>query len=270
MTEYLVPAGQALYELIMGKLGAEYTAGEEKYDPLQLLNMVEALIKINLNGNPVFVSLKDGYVYVSLSAVGGDNFKASLKNIIDQIKKTTGSGSSALATGEGDGEDKRMTRKQITCLSTRFANLLASASISDTGLDLALAPNLMNVLLENVVAKLLGDTFGFNDDVKAMFTLSSPYAKLSDGKASVDDVLYTEKVEERFVRYNAAFESQQGSEQYFFDAEAKFTENFIKRTPLTRRSTSFTPAAKSRRCIISPTRTNTSRLPRNSWRQPDS
>ncbi|MDY5933348.1 MAG: hypothetical protein SPJ61_05285, partial [Eubacteriales bacterium] len=27
MTEYLVPAGQALYELIMGKLGAEYTAG---------------------------------------------------------------------------------------------------------------------------------------------------------------------------------------------------------------------------------------------------
>lgn len=61
-------------------------------------------------------------------------------------------------------------------------NLLSSASISDTGLDLALAPNLMNVLLENVVAKLLGDTFGFNDDVKAMFTLSSPYAKLSDKK----------------------------------------------------------------------------------------
>lgn len=29
MTEYLVPAGQALYELIMGKLGAEYTAGKE-------------------------------------------------------------------------------------------------------------------------------------------------------------------------------------------------------------------------------------------------
>lgn len=101
-----MPAGQALYELIMGKLGAEYTAGEgkAKYDPLELLNMVEALIKINLNGNPVFVSLKDGYVYVSLSAVGGDNFKASLKNIIDQIKKTSGSGSSALATGEGDGE----------------------------------------------------------------------------------------------------------------------------------------------------------------------
>lgn len=72
-------------------------------------------------------------------------------------------------------------------------NLLSSASISDTGLDLALAPNLMNVLLENVVAKLLGDTFGFNDDVKAMFTLSSPYAKLSDGKTSVDNVLYTEK-----------------------------------------------------------------------------
>lgn len=90
----------------MGKLGAEYTAGEgkAKYDPLELLNMVEALIKINLNGNPVFVSLKDGYVYVSLSAVGGDNFKASLQNIIDQIKKTSGSGSSALATGEGDGE----------------------------------------------------------------------------------------------------------------------------------------------------------------------
>ena len=107
-------------------------------------------------------------------------------------------------------------------------NLLSSASISDTGLDLALAPNLMNVLLENVVAKLLGDTFGFNDDVKAMFTLSSPYAKLSDGKASVDDVLYTEKVEERFVRYNAAFESQQGSEQYFFDAEAKVYRKLYK------------------------------------------
>lgn len=104
MTKYLVPAGQALYDLIMGKLGAEYTDGKAKYDPLELLNMVEALIKINLNGNPVFVSLKDGYVYVSLSAVGGDNFKASLKNIIDQIKKTSGSGSSALATGEGDGE----------------------------------------------------------------------------------------------------------------------------------------------------------------------
>ena len=219
MTEYLVPAGQALYELIMGKLGAEYTAGNEKYDPLTLLNMVEALIKINLNGNPVFVSLKDGYVYVSLSAVGGDNFKASLKNIIDQIKKTTGSGSSALATGEGDGEDKKDDKKTDYVLVNKILqNLLASASISDTGLDLALAPNLMNVLLENVVAKLLGDTFGFNDDVKAMFTLSSPYAKLSDGKTSVDDVLYTEKVEERFVRYNAAFESQQGSEQYFFDA----------------------------------------------------
>lgn len=229
MTEYLVPAGQTLYELVMGKLGAEYTAGNEKYDPLQLLNMVEALIKINLNGNPVFVSLKDGYVYVSLSAVGGDNFKASLKNIIDQIKKTTGSGSSALATGEGDGEDKKDDKKTDFVLVNKILqNLLASASISDTGLDLALAPNLMNVLLENVVAKLLGDTFGFNDDVKAMFTLSSPYAKLSDGKTSVDDVLYTEKVEERFVRYNAAFESQQGSEQYFFDAEAKVYRKLYK------------------------------------------
>ena len=229
MTEYLVPAGQALYELIMGKLGAEYTAGEEKYDPLTLLNMVEALIKINLNGNPVFVSLKDGYVYVSLSAVGGDNFKASLKNIIDQIKKTTGSGSSALATGEGDGEDKKDDKKTDYVLVNKILqNLLASAIISNTGLDLALAPNLMNVLLENVVAKLLGDTFGFNDDVKAMFTLSSPYAKLSDGKTSVDDVLYTEKVEERYVRYNAAFESQQGSEQYFFDAEAKVYRKLYK------------------------------------------
>ena len=231
MTEYLVPAGQALYELVMDKIGAEYTAGEgkAKYDPLELLNMVEALIKINLNGNPVFVSLKDGDVYVSLSAVGGDNFKASLKNIIDQIKKTSGSGSSALATGEGDGEDKKDDKKTDYVLVNKILqNLLASASISDTGLDLALAPNLMNVLLENVVAKLLGDTFGFNDDVKAMFTLSSPYAKLSDGKASVDDVLYTEKVEERFVRYNAAFESQQGSEQYFFDAEAKVYRKLYK------------------------------------------
>ena len=237
MTEYLVPAGQALYDLIMGKLGAEYTAGEgkAKYDPLELLNMVEALIKINLNGNPVFVSLKDGdkdgekdrYVYVSLSAVGGDNFKASLKNIIDQIKKTSGSGSSALATGEGDGE-KDNKKTDYVLVNKILQNLLASASISDTGLDLALAPNLMNVLLENVVAKLLGDTFGFNDDVKAMFTLSSPYAKLSDGKTSVDDVLYTEKVEERFVRYNAAFESQQGSEQYFFDAEAKVYRKLYK------------------------------------------
>lgn len=200
-----------------------------KYDPLELLNMVEALIKINLNGNPVFVSLKDGYVYVSLSAVGGDNFKASLKNIIDQIKKTSGSGSSALATGEGDGEDKKDDKKTDYVLVNKILqNLLSSASISDTGLDLALAPNLMNVLLENVVAKLLGDTFGFNDDVKAMFTLSSPYAKLSDGKTSVDDVLYTEKVEERFVRYNAAFESQQGSEQYFFDAEAKVYRKLYK------------------------------------------
>lgn len=230
MTEYLVPAGQALYELIMGKLGAEYTAGEEKYDPLTLLNMVEALIKINLNGNPVFVSLKDGYVYVSLSAVGGDNFKASLKNIIDQIKKTSGSGSSALATGEGDGE-KDNKKTDYVLVNKILQNLLSSASISDTGLDLALAPNLMNVLLENVVAKLLGDTFGFNDDVKAMFTLSSPYAKLSDGKTSVDDVLYTEKVEERFVRYNAAFESQQGSEQYFFDAEAKVYRTLYKQSP---------------------------------------
>lgn len=227
MTKYLVPAGQALYELIMGKIGAEYTAGKEKYDPIELLNMVEALIKINLNGNPVFVSLKDGYVYVSLSAVGGDNFKASLKNIIDQIKKTSGSGSSALATGEGDGE-KDNKKTDYVLVNKILQNLLASASISDTGLDLALAPNLMNVLLENVVAKLLGDTFGFNDDVKAMFTLSSPYAKLSDGKASVDDVLYTEKVEERFVRYNAAFESQQGSEQYFFDAEAKVYRKLYK------------------------------------------
>lgn len=229
MTEYLMPAGQALYELIMGKLGAEYTDGKAKYDPLELLNMVEALIKINLNGNPVFVSLKDGYVYVSLSAVGGDNFKASLKNIIDQIKKTSGSGSSALATGEGDGEDKKDDKKTDYVLVNKILqNLLSSASISNTGLDLALAPNLMNVLLENVVAKLLGDTFGFSDDVKAMFTLNSPYAKLSDGKTSVDDVLYTEKVEERFVRYNAAFESQQGSEQYFFDAEAKVYRKLYK------------------------------------------
>lgn len=229
MTKYLVPAGQALYELIMGKIGAEYTAGKEKYDPLELLNMVEALIKINLNGNPVFVSLKDGYVYVSLSAVGGDNFKASLKNIIDQIKKTSGSGSSALATGEGDGEDKKDDKKTDYVLVNKILqNLLSSASISNTGLDLALAPDLMNVLLENVVAKLLGDTFGFSDDVKAMFTLSNPYAKLSDGKTSVDDVLYTEKVEERFVRYNAAFESQQGSEQYFFDAEAKVYRKLYK------------------------------------------
>lgn len=227
MTKYLVPAGQALYELIMGKIGAEYTAGKEKYDPIELLNMVEALIKINLNGNPVFVSLKDGYVYVSLSAVGGDNFKASLKNIIDQIKKTSGSGSSALATGEGDGE-KDNKKTDYVLVNKILQNLLASASISNTGLDLALAPDLMNVLLENVVAKLLGDTFGFSDDVKAMFTLSSPYAKLSDGKASVDDVLYTEKVEERYVRYNAAFESQQGSEQYFFDTATKVYRKLYK------------------------------------------
>ena len=227
MTKYLVPAGQALYELIMGKLGAEYTDGKAKYDPLELLNMVEALIKINLNGNPVFVSLKDGYVYVSLSAVGGDNFKASLKNIIDQIKKTSGSGSSALATGEGDGE-KDNKKTDYVLVNKILQNLLSSASISNTGLDLALAPDLMNVLLENVVAKLIGDTFGFSDDVKAMFTLSSPYAKLSDGKTSVDDVLYTEKVEERYVRYNAAFESQQGSEQYFFDAEAKVYRKLYK------------------------------------------
>lgn len=229
MTKYLVPAGQALYELVMGKIGAEYTAGNEKYDPLDLLNMVDALIKINLNGNPVFVSLQGGFVYVSLSAVGGDNFSASLKNIIDQIKKTSGSGSSALATGEGDGDGEKDNKKtDYVLLNKILQNLLASASISDTGLDLALAPNLMNVLLENVVAKLLGDTFGFNDDVKAMFTLSSPYAKLSDGKTSVDDVLYTEKVEERYVRYNAAFESQQGSEQYFFDAEAKVYRKLYK------------------------------------------
>ena len=229
MAEYLPSAGKALYELVMGKIGAEYTAGKEKYDPLELLNMVEALIKINLNGNPVFVSLKDGYVYVSLSAVGGDNFKASLKNIIDQIKKTSGSGSSALATGEGDGDGEKDNKKTDYVLVNKILqNLLSSASISNTGLDLALAPDLMNVLLENVVAKLLGDTFGFNDDVKAMFTLSSPYAKLSDGKTSVDDVLYTEKVEERFVRYNAAFESQQGSEQYFFDAEAKVYRKLYK------------------------------------------
>lgn len=227
MTEYLMPAGQALYDLIMGKIGAEYDAGKAKYDPLELLNMVEALIKINLNGNPVFVSLKDGYVYVSLSAVGGDNFKASLKNIIDQIKKTSGSGSSALATGEGDGE-KDNKKTDFVLVNKILQNLLSSASISNTGLDLALAPNLMNVLLENVVAKLLGDTFGFNDDVKAMFTFSSPYAKLSDGKTSVDDVLYTEKVEERYVRYNAAFESQQGSEQYFFDTEAKVYRKLYK------------------------------------------
>lgn len=227
MTEYLVPAGQALYDLIMGKLGAEYTDGKAKYDPLELLNMVEALIKINLNGNPVFVSLKDGYVYVSLSAVGGDNFKASLKNIIDQIKKTSGSGSSALATGEGDGE-KDNKKTDYVLVNKILQNLLSSASISNTGLDLALAPELMNVLLENVVAKLLGDTFGFSDDVKAMFTLSNPYAKLSEGKASVDDVIYTEKVEERYVRYNAAFESQQGSEQYFFDAEAKVYRKLYK------------------------------------------
>lgn len=227
MTKYLVPAGQALYELVMGKIGAEYTAGNEKYDPLDLLNMVDALIKINLNGNPVFVSLQDGFVYVSLSAVGGDNFSASLKNIIDQIKKTSGSGSSALATGEGDGE-KDNKKTDYVLLNKILQNLLAGASISDTGLDLALAPNLMNVLLENVVAKLLGDTFGFNDEVKAMFTLSSPYAKRSDKKVSVDDVLYTEKVEERFVRYNAAFESQQGSEQYFFDAEAKVYRKLYK------------------------------------------
>ncbi len=227
MTEYLMPAGQALYDLIMGKIGAEYTAGKAKYDPLELLNMVEALIKINLNGNPVFVSLQGGFVYVSLSAVGGDNFKASLKNIIDQIKKTSGSGSSALATGEGDGE-KDNKKTDYVLVNKILQNLLSSASISDTGLDLALAPDLMNVLLENVVAKLLGDTFGFNDDVKAMFTLSSPYAKLSDGKTSVDNVLYTEKVEERFVRYNAAFESQKGSEQYFFDTEAKVYRKLYK------------------------------------------
>ena len=227
MTEYLMPAGQALYDLIMGKIGAEYTAGKAKYDPLELLNMVEALIKVDLNGNPVFVSLKDGFVYVSLSAVGGDNFKASLKNIIDQIKKTSGSGSSALATGEGDGE-KDNKKTDYVLVNKILQNLLSSASISDTGLDLALAPNLMNVLLENVVAKLLGDTFGFNDDVKAMFTLSNPYAKYSPDKTSVDNVLYTEKVEERFVRYNAAFESQQGSEQYFFDAEAKVYRKLYK------------------------------------------
>ena len=224
----LIPAATALYELIMGKLQGNNTkfelSGEEI---LSILKSIEALIKVDLNGNPVFVSLKDGDVYVSLSAVGGDNFSASLQNIIEQIKKTSGSGSSALATGEGDGEtDNKKT--DYVLVNKILQNLLSSASISDTGLDLALAPNLMNVLLENVVAKLLGDTFGFNDDVKAMFTLSSPYAKLSDGKASVDDVLYTEKVEERFVRYNAAFESQQGSEQYFFDAEAKVYRKLYK------------------------------------------
>lgn len=224
----LIPAATALFNLVMGKIGGE-TENTEGQNILDILKSIEALIKVDLNGNPVFVSLKGGYVHVSLSAVGGDNFKASLENIIKQIKKTSGSGSSALATGEGDGEDKKNDKKTDYVLVNKILqNLLSSASISNTGLDLALAPNLMNVLLENVVAKLLGDTFGFSDDVKAMFTLSSPYAKLSDGKTSVDNVLYTEKVEERFVRYNAAFESQQGSVQYFFDAEAKVYRKLYK------------------------------------------
>lgn len=222
----LIPAATALFNLVMGKIGGE-TENTDGQNILDILKSIEALIKVDLNGNPVFVSLKDGYVYVSLSAVGGDNFKASLENIIDQIKKTSGSGSSALATGEGDDE-KDNKKTDYVLVNKILQNLLSSASISNTGLDLALAPDLMNVLLENVVAKLLGDTFGFNDDVKAMFTLSSPYAKLSDGKTSVDGVLYTEKVEERYVRYNAAFESQQGSEQYFFDAEAKVYRKLYK------------------------------------------
>lgn len=128
MTEYLVPAGQALYELIMGKLGAEYTDGKAKYDPLELLNMVEALIKINLNGNPVFVSLKDGYVYVSLSAVGGDNFKASLKNIIDQIKRRRAAVQARLRRAKATA--KKITRKPITCLSTRFCKIFCQAQAS--------------------------------------------------------------------------------------------------------------------------------------------
>ena len=231
LSKNLIPAATALFNIVMGKIGGE-TESTEGQNILDILKSIEALIKVDLNGNPVFVSLQGGYVHVSLSAVGGDNFKASLENIIKQIRKTSGSGSSALATGEGDGEDKKDDKKTDYVLVNKILqNLLASASISNTGLDLALAPNLMNVLLENVVAKLLGDTFGFSDDVKAMFTLSSPYAKLSDGKTSVDGVLYTEKAEERFVRYNAAFESQQGSEQYFFDAEANVYRTLYKQSP---------------------------------------
>lgn len=218
----LMPAATALYNFVMGKIGGQ-TESTDGQNILDALKSIEALIKVDLNGNPIFVSIKGGIVHISLSAVGGANYSASLENIIKQLQKKPGNGSSALASddgnGNGNGNENQKKEPDFVLINMILQNLLSSTSIGESGLDVALAPDVLQFLLSNLVAKKLGETFGFDKDVLAMFKLSDPYVKYSTetvGK-SIDDLLYMEKVDVRYVNFNETFKSQQGKEILFFD-----------------------------------------------------
>ena len=220
LSDNLIPAATALYNFVMSKIGgqSESTDGQNILD---ILNSIEALIKVDLNGNPIFVSIQKGVVHISLSAVGGANYSASLENIIKQIKP--GTGSSALASddgnGNGNGNENQKKEPDFVLINKILQNLLSSTSIGESGLDVALAPKVLQFLLTEIVAGKISETFGFNEDVLAMFKLSDPYVKYSTetvGK-SIDDLLYMEKVDVRYVNFNETFKSQQGKEILFFD-----------------------------------------------------
>lgn len=209
MGEVLPKAGQALADLILGKIDESYEVSGQSFDALEILNMIEASVVLDINKCPVTITLSGGYVYVALNSVGGDNFRISLAKLIDTVKADAISASTALVA---EGEEKTT---DFVLVNTILQNLLASASIGDAGLDLALAPSFMSVLLESVVAKALGETFAFDENVLAQFTLSSPYAvRGTEGAVSVDERIYVAREELRYTAYNAQFASQQGRETY--------------------------------------------------------
>lgn len=189
MNEYLPAAGVALADTILGKLDENYEISGETFDALTLLNMIEAGIILDLNGKKVWISLVHddvegvSYLCFTLSGVGGSDFKLPLATVIESIKAVSSSSDTAFAVA-----DEEVTAdKDYTLINAILNNAFSSISIAKTtGLDIALNKYFVSYLIGTVVADLIGDTFHFSEDTKALFTLTDPYILTTDAQSGTE------------------------------------------------------------------------------------
>ncbi len=218
MNSLLPAVGVYLKNLVMGKIDPNYVVTDEEgntFNAMSLLGMVEAGIFIDLNGKQIVISLAqdenekgelETYVYITLEHFGGDNIKMSLTKVIESIQSVSGGASSALAA-----EDTAAKETDYALIGKIIGNAISSITASKVnGLDIALAPTFLQVILADVVAGLLGDTFKFSPETLDMFKLTSPFVKMGEigKKVTVDDVEYLLITEERYVKRNTESKTQ--------------------------------------------------------------
>lgn len=218
LNAHLPAVGKMLKDLVMGKLDPSYITSDDgrAFDALDLLNMIEAGIFISLNGRDIALSLTGGYVCVALSGVGGDNFKIPLDRLVAGIQKASASAatSEALATAE----EKPVN---IALINKILQNAISSITIGKgTGIDIAFAPQLLAVVFTDVLAEMLGTTFG--DTALGIFTMTQPYVKAGEGVVSMDGKEYVKVDDIRYVGYNPNFESHNGPAQLAYVKDVEY------------------------------------------------